>query len=121
MLAKMKRATCKASTVMEAIIAALILLIAFSAGMVICSRVLTGSWSDTKLQAEFEQRVLADSLAAATAQTDQVLDNGALKFEVSFVADPQYKGLTRMQIKALDATGHPISILNRIIPSIDEK
>lgn len=121
MLAKLNMYKCKASTIMEAIVAALILLIGFSLGMVIYNRVLQSSWSAVALRCGLEQQVLADSLSSAGEQRDQVIAKDGLRFEVSFKASEAYKGLQQMQIKALDPAGKTLSLLNRIIPMKDEK
>jgi len=111
---------CKASTVLEAIVAALILLISFSAGVVIYTKVLLSANSSGGIRASYSQKALADSLVAAGNIQPAQFSRGEMVFQVSLEAYPGSGGLQRLQITTINRSGKKLAELHRLIFSSHE-
>lgn len=114
----MRGHTLKASSVLETIIAALVILLSFSAGMMLYHKTLHSGWSGLKTRAVFESSRLADSLAQAPEKSDQEIVRTAIRYEVRFEQDERFEDLLYLHLAAYDRSGQYLYELNRMI---DEK
>jgi membrane protein YdbS with pleckstrin-like domain len=115
MLVEITHYKLKASSILETIIAALVILLSFSAGMMLYHKTLHSSWSTVKMTAVFEASGLADSLAHAPEHMDQEILREEIKYEVTFAEDERFEGLLRLRIRGYDRSGFQLSELNRMI------
>ncbi|MBB5440943.1 hypothetical protein HDC92_004647 [Pedobacter sp. AK017] len=103
------------SSIIETIVAVLILLLSFAAGISLYSQVMLSTYSDVKLRASLEQGFVADSLISAGVFEDQVLQRGELHFELGYKPVERYPGLLLMQLQCYDLSGTKLSELRRMI------
>ena len=95
---RLKTMKLKSATVIETIIALLILMISFSAGMVIYNRVVSSGVSNEKLRMENEVLFLMDSLEAAGVSDPLKIVKSSGVFEVSYTADERFPGMLLMEM-----------------------
>ena len=111
---------CKASTVLEAIVAALILLLSFSAGIIIYNKVMLSSRSSASLGASYTQKALADSLVKSSKiYTGEIHKDGI----THLIKLQYYKAFSEMQVLeiiTIDQSGKKLAELHRIIPPSHE-
>jgi hypothetical protein len=120
MLAQLTTYRCKASTVLEAIVAALILLLSFSAGIVIYNKVMLSGRSSAALGASYSQRALADSLIRTSKFPIGELRRAELTHSITLQNYPVLSGLQVLEIITTDQTGKKLTELRRIIPKSHE-
>jgi len=95
----------RSATIIETVVALLILLISFSAGMVIYNKIIGAGINAEELRAASSAEFIADSLSHAGVQEDQLLQgNGGHLFEVRYTADPQRPGLTILKVVCRDSS-----------------
>lgn len=95
----------RSATIIETVVALLILMISFSAGMVIYNKVIGAGINAEGLRAASSAEFIADSLLMTGAREDQVLSEreGHL-FEVKYTADPLRPGLMIMRVICRDSS-----------------
>ncbi len=120
MLAGVKNRRLKSSSIIETIVAVLILLLSFAAGIAIYNQVLLSTYSGIQLRANLEQGLVADSLTRAGGFEPQVLERRDLRFEVAYTASEKYPGLMMMHLQGYDRSGHKLSELKRLVRGADE-
>ncbi|WP_316812815.1 hypothetical protein [Pedobacter heparinus] len=107
------------SSIVETIVAVLILLLSFAAGISLYNQVMLSTYSDVKLRANLEQAFVADSLLSAGGFEDQVLERGPLRFELDYKPSEAYPGLLVMQLQCYDRSGTKLSEFRRMIKTDD--
>lgn len=122
MLVGMMNSRLRSSSVIETIVAVLVLLLSFAAGIAIYNQVLLSTYSGIKLRANLEQGLVADSLVAAGGfdQQSQVIEKQDLRFEVVYKPSEAYPGLLMMHLQSYDLQGNKLSELRRLIREADE-
>jgi hypothetical protein len=120
MLAQLTAHRCKASTVLEAIVAALILLLSFSAGIVIYNKVMLSGRSSLALGASYSQKALADSLIRISEFPVGALHRDELTYSITLRDYPVSGGLQVLEIITTDQSGKKLAELRRIIPKRHE-
>lgn len=98
MLVKIKAAKLKSATIVETIVAMLILMISFGCGMVIYNKILGAGINDQAMRAETETSFVADSLARTGDTSDRQLLRWGRTYQVKYTIERQYPGLKRMQV-----------------------
>lgn len=107
------------SSIVETIVAVLILLLSFGAGISLYNQVMLSTYSDVKLRANLEQAFVADSLIRAGGLEDQVLERDSLRFELDYKPSEAYPGLLVMRLQCYDLSGTKLSELRRMIKTDD--
>jgi hypothetical protein len=107
----------KSATIVETIVALLILMISFSAGMVIYNRILSTGINDLKMNAELTAGVIADSLHRAGTFNDQRIQKEGVVYEVAFVNDQRYPELKVLKVICTDENNKPLAVYSRLINS----
>lgn len=115
MLAELKHKKLGSATLVETLVALLILMISFSCGMAIYQKLLDAGMSETALGHSDRMQLIADSLEAVEAQRDVVLKFREGSYEVRYVASPQYAGTVLMRVVCVDDAGRQLAVLNRFI------
>jgi hypothetical protein len=119
-LGKMKRHKIKSATIMETIVAMLILMISFSAGMVIYNNILSAGVNDQAMRASLEVEFVADSLIRAGNEEAQQLSRSGLVYEVKYTADERNPGLVIMSVVCRDEQKRQLAENVRLIESDGE-
>lgn len=120
MLAKITQAKLRSSTIIETVVAVLILLISFSIGMMIYNQVMQSTYSDSRLSANLEQDLVADSLIRSGVFETQVLKRKDLSYNIDFKTDENYPNLLILTMECQDQSGTRLAQLSRIIEKADE-
>lgn len=115
MLAMVRGGKCSGSSIVETIVAVLILLLSFAAGISLYNQVMLGTYSDVKLRANLQQAFVADSLLRAGGFEDQVLEREGLRFELDYKPSEAYPGLLVMQLQCFDRSGSKLSESRRMV------
>lgn len=95
----------RSSTMIETLVALVLLMIAFSFGMVIFLRVTSTGPSDKKMRAHNHCELLADSLMQADEKRDIHLVQNEILYKVSFRAREEQPDILVMNILAEDPKG----------------
>jgi len=95
----------QSATIVETIIALLILMISFSAGMVIYTKVLAKGVNNEQLRAEAELMFLADSLIIERNADPIKLNRSQRIFEFGYIIDERYPQLMLMKMTCTDGKG----------------
>ncbi|TCC99769.1 hypothetical protein [Pedobacter psychroterrae] len=109
MQVRIKDIKLKSATIVETIIALLILMISFSAGMVIYTKVLTTGVNNGQLRADAEARFLMDSLSTARNTEPARLVRQKSVFELSYVVDERFPGMLLMKMTGTDEKGQVLT------------
>lgn len=117
MLGKMKGRKLKSATIMETIVAMLILMISFSAGMVIYNNILNAGVNDLAMRSALEAEFVADSLIRAGNEDAQQLSRLGLVYEVKYKADELHSGLMVMSVVCRDEHKKQLAEHVRLIES----
>lgn len=115
MLVEMKFGKLKASSVLETVVAALVILLSFAAGMMLYHKTLHSGWSTVQMVSFVQQSKLADSLSQAVEKEDQDILMDRIRYEVRFVHDEDLEGLLHLRIRAYDVSGRRLGDLNRMV------
>jgi hypothetical protein len=102
---RMINAMLKSSTVVETIVALLVLMISFSAGMVIYNKVLISGVNAKNMRNDNELVFLMDSLVTAAAEEPARILRPSGAFESSYLADERFPGLLLMEMKWIGTNG----------------
>lgn len=94
----------RSATLIETIIALLILMIAFSAGMMIFLRIVSSGVNDSKSSAGMEAEFLADSLANEHTYQSLQLAKGGNIFRVNYSTDQKHQGLIILSVSVSDSS-----------------
>jgi len=123
MLAKIIQTKLKGVTVMETVIALVVLMISFSCGMVIYTKVLRTGIREESLRASLGLKALADSLVACPipSNEDMIFRKNDLTFELKYLSDQAYPGMKVLSITVRDELGKPIGEEWRLIPEGHEQ
>lgn len=105
MSVRIKDLKLKSATVVETVIALLILMISFSAGMVIYTRVMTSGVNNEQLRAENELMFMMDSLSVSGHFEPVRLTRNNNIIEVTYSEDEQFPGLLLMTASCTDEQG----------------
>jgi hypothetical protein len=116
-LGKLKGLKIKSATIMETIVAMLILMISFSAGMVIYNNILSAGVNDQAMRASLEAEFVADSLIRADNEDAQQLSRSGLVYEVKYTADERNPGLAIMSVICRDEHKKQLAENVRLIES----
>ena len=98
----------KSATVMETIIALLILMISFSAGMVIYTKVMTSGVSNEQLRADNELMFVMDSLSMVGHFEPVRLIRKNKVVEVVYSPDEEFTGMLLMSAICTDEKGQVV-------------
>lgn len=120
MLAAVVKWKLGASSIIETIVAVLILLLSFAAGMVMYNNVVQSTYSGLKLRAQLQQSLVADSLVCAGELQDGKVERQNIRFEVTYKAHDTYPALLVMRLQGYDLSGNKLSEVVRIIRRPDE-
>ncbi|NQX52074.1 hypothetical protein HQN86_00460 [Pedobacter panaciterrae] len=104
MQSKLTGGMIRSATIIETVIAMLLLLITFSAGMVVFLRVTSTGVNDQRSRAKNLTELVADSLSATRNREDLRLERAGLQFQISYKADLERRGLIIMKVSATDST-----------------
>jgi hypothetical protein len=116
-LGKLKRHKIKSATIMETIVAMLILMISFSAGMVIYNNILNAGVNDQALHAGLEAEFVADSLVRIGNRGEHQLSRSGLLYEVKYTADERNPDLMIMSVVCRDEHQKQLAEKVRLIES----
>lgn len=105
----------KSSSIIETIVAVLILLISFALGMMIYNKVMQSTYADVRLRANLEQGLVADSLIQAGTFKHELFKRHDLSFEVNYKAQEGYPELLVMDLQCFDGAGVKLSGITKII------
>jgi len=103
-----------AATIIETVVALLIVMISFSAGLVIYNRIISTGVNDQQLHAGLQTVVVADSLLQVTDIQDQQLISGGQHFTIRYSA-AQFPGLMLMKVICTDGNGQQLAEQIRLI------
>lgn len=95
----------RSSTMIETLVALVLLMIAFSFGMVIFMKVTSTGASDKKMRADNHCELLADSLMQADEKRDIHQVQNGISYKVSFRASEEQPDILVMNILAEDPKG----------------
>lgn len=121
MLAVVVQKKVRASSIIETIVAVLILLLSFAAGIAMYNQVVLSTYSGLKLRAKLEQGFVADSLVCAGKFEDGAVERQGMRFEVSYKAHDSYPALLVMHVEGYDLAGNKLSDLLQMVRRPDEK
>lgn len=102
---------------METIVAMLILMISFSAGMVIYNNILNAGVNDQALQGGLEAEFVADSLVSVGNEDAQQLSRSGLVYEVKYTTDERNPNLRIMHVVCRDEHQKQLAENIRLIES----
>ncbi|RYE55653.1 MAG: hypothetical protein EOP48_09745 [Sphingobacteriales bacterium] len=102
---RIKEVKLKSATVIETIIALLIMMISFSAGMVIYTKVLTRGVNNKQLRADNELLFLMDSLTTAGNFEPVRLIREEHVFEAVYTVDERFPEMLLMKMTCSDQQG----------------
>ncbi|WP_285060248.1 hypothetical protein [Pedobacter ginsengisoli] len=102
---------------METIAAMLILMISFSAGMVIYNNILGAGVNDLAMHSGLEAEFIADSLIRSGNMEAQQLSRSGLVYEVKYTADQRNPGLVIMSVVCRDEHKKQLAENVRLIES----
>lgn len=105
MQVKLKDIKLKAATLIETIIALLILMISFYAGIVIYTRVMLNGINNEQLRANAELIFLADSLNVAKNSEPLILVRNQKVYQFGYTTDERYAELLLMRMTCADEKG----------------
>jgi hypothetical protein len=120
MLAAVVKRKLKASSIIETIVAVLILLLSFTAGMVMYNKVVQSTYSGLRLRAQLQQGFVADSLAHSGGLEDGLVEREDIRFEVNYKAHDIYPSLLVMRLQGYDLSGNKLSEVVRVVRRRDE-
>lgn len=115
MLVAVVKRKLRSSSIIETIVAVLILLLSFSAGMVLYNQVLQSTYSGIKLRANLEQGLIADSLVNAGLFENGQASRQDMRYEWTYTRDEQYPGLLVMALQVYDEGGNKLSELKKLV------
>ena len=110
----------KASSIIETIVAVLILLLSFAAGIAMYNQVVLSTYSGLKLRARMEQGAVADSLVCTGRFEDGFIERQDMRFEVAYKAQDKYPALLVMRLEGYDLAGNKLSELVKMVRRPDE-
>lgn len=110
----------RASSIIETIVAVLILLLSFAAGIAMYNQVVLSTYSGLKLRAQLEQGAVADSLACTGRFEDGFVERRDMRFKVAYEAHNKYPALLVMRLKGYDLAGNKLSELVKMVRRPDE-
>jgi len=111
----------KSATLVETIVALLILMISFSAGMVIYNRILSTGINDLKMKGEFTVSVIADSLQHTKVFQNQRIQKEGLSYELSYVNDQHHPGLTLLKVVCVSEDNKQLAASSRLIENNEKE
>lgn len=111
----------KSSSIVETIVAVLILLISFALGMMIYNNVMQSTYADIKSRANLEQGMVADSLIQAGHFEKELFKRNDLSYEVNYKAQVGYPELLVMELQCFDGSGQRLSGISKLIRRRDEE
>jgi len=117
---KLRHKKLKSATIIETVIALLILMISFSAGMVIYNRIIASGVNDLEMKAGLEAEFIADSLGMTGNREDMEIVRPEYTCQVRYSSSEGYPSLIRMSVTALDANHKVVAADIRLIAK-DEK
>lgn len=120
MLVKITTGKIKASSIIETIVAVLVLLLSFAAGMAMYNQVVLSTYSGLKLRAQLEQGLVADSLVCTGKYEDTIVERQDMRFEVTYKTQDTYPALLVMHLEGYDMAGNKLSELLQMVRRPDE-
>jgi type II secretory pathway pseudopilin PulG len=105
----------KSSTMIETLVALVILMIAFSFGMVIFMKVTTTGSSSKQMRTNNQCKFLVDSLTLADERRDMTVFKDGISYKISFKADAQQPGILIMSVLAEDIKGDQTTHYQQLI------
>lgn len=105
----------KSSTMIETLVALVILMIAFSFGMVIFLKVTTTGSSGKRMRTSNRCKFLADSLTLADERRDMMVFQDGITYKISFKPDAQQPEILIMDVLAEDTKGDQITQYQQLI------
>lgn len=122
MLAKLVSQKLASATVIETVIALLILMISFSAGMSITGGITEAGVSDLALRADAEIEFIADSLAGSNQREETMrIQKPDQLIEIGYEGDSLHTGVILMKITSTAQNGKLLAKTERIIKNHEQK
>jgi len=121
MLVKLSIYKINGSTIIETIIAALIILISFAAGLAIYAQLLQSAESGLTMRISLVQDYLVDSLTTAPEQFDQVIYTKDMQFKVQYETDPRWPLLLKLHVSGCDDSGKLLTEKYKFIRSYENR
>jgi len=105
----------KAATVIETVMAMLILMISVSAGLMIYGRLTATGVNDRALRADLAMTLVADSIAAGGGFSDEVVQRDGFTVEMKFTEDARFRGAWVMTAVCRDKEGGIIAESKKMV------
>jgi len=119
MLAELKSKKIAAATIVETVIALLILMISFASGMVIYGQIVASGVKQQHLQASMETELVLDSLLAAGQREGEVLRFSGRRIKLELRADERFTGAQVVQATCRDSEGNVLAAITKLVADED--
>ena len=119
MLAQLKHKKFAAATIVETVIALLILMISFASGMVIYGQIVGSGVKQQQLQASMETELVLDSLLAIGQREGEVLRSSGRRIKLELRADERLIEAQVVQATCRDAQGNVLAEITKLIADED--